>query len=396
MHMAQTSLLAKFVGGGCILAATLLSGGCASTAMTKPAATAAPYVRAPVDAGIYPGISIAVGTPAGLRTAQAYGSANVAGHVAMTADTPLRLASVSKSITAVAVMLLDQQGRISIDKPVSTYVPRYAYGSRMTVRELLDHTSGIPGRAHGDPILHGDGAITTDEFFAKANATPLYAKPGSTFDYANENYYLLATIVQNVSGMKFGDFLQKYLFAPAGMTSTYSDDGRSNPRLALGYVHRTKTDPLLQCPAPDPSNVFGAGGLIGTPTDLVRLDMALLDGKLLDAKHLAEMFAPAVAVGNAHYALGWFVFSDGTVSHEGDFTIASAINVIFPDRTAVAEAANAADLGPDFDRLYFARQLQNEYGTAPIALGTPNPPSLLSLVGPFNTCAELSKRLFGE
>ena len=376
-------------------AALLLLSGCGGTA-SSPAATAAPMVRAPIEAAIYPGISIAVGTPAGLRTAQAYGSADVAGHVAMTTRTPLRLASVSKSITAVAIMLLDQKGLISIDKSVSTYVPRYAHGSQMTVRELLDHTSGIPGRAHGDPILHGDGAITTDEFFAKANATPLYAKPGSTFDYANENYYLLATIVQNVSGMKFGDFLQKYLFSPVGMTSTYADDGRSNPQLALGYVHRTKTDPLLQCPGPDSSNVFGAGGLIGTPTDLVRLDMALVDGKILDAKHLAEMFKPSVAIGTAHYALGWFVFPDDTISHEGDFTVTSAINVIFPDHTVVAEVANGAELAPDFDRIYFARQLQNEYGTTPVALGTPNPPSLLSLIGPFNTCAQLNTRLFGE
>ncbi len=374
----------------------LLLVGCARSTTTQPTATAAPIVRAPIEAGIYPGISVAVGGPAGLLTAQAYGSADVARHIAMTAATPIRLASVSKSVTAVAVRLLDQKGLISIDKPVSTYVPRYMYGSRMTVRELLDHTSGIPGRAHGDPILHGNGAITTDEFFAKANATPLYAKPGTTFDYSNENYYLLATIVQNASGMKFGDFLQKYLFAPAGMTSTYSDDGRSNPKLALGYVHRRKTDPLLQCPGPDPSNVFGAGGLIGTPTDLVRLDMALLGGKILDAKHLAEMFKPAVAVGGVHYALGWFVYPDGTILHEGDFTVTSAINAIFPDHIVVAEAANAADLGPDFDRAYFARQLQNAYGTTPIALGTSNPTSLLSLIAPFKTCAGLDKNLFEE
>jgi CubicO group peptidase (beta-lactamase class C family) len=384
------------LGPAVLCLAAVLLGGCAGAATTQPVATPAPFVRAPIQNGIYPGISIAVGGPAGLVTAQADGYADVAHHIAMTTQTPLRLASVSKSVTAVAVMLLDQKGSISIDKPVSTYVPRYKYGSQMTVRELLDHTSGIPGRAHGDPILHGNGAISTDEFFARANATPLYGPPGKTFDYSNENYYLLATIVQNVSGMKFGAFLQKYLFAPAGMTSTYSDDGRTNPQLALGYVHRLKTDPLLQCPAPDPSNVFGAGGLIGTPSDMVRLDMALLDGKILDAKHLAEMFKPSVAVGNGHYALGWFVYPDGTILHEGDFTIASAINAIFPDHTVVAEAANGAELGPDFDRPYFARQLQNAYGSVPIALGKPHPASLLELIAPFKTCAELDRNLFGK
>lgn len=395
MPVLRTSTVYVFQRAALCGAAILLTG-CVSATVRKPPPTIAPFVAAAVSDGIYPGISMAVGTSTGLRTSAALGYADIAKRVPLTVYTPMRFASVSKSITATAIMLLDQEGRISIDKPVSTYVPRYKYGYEMTVRELLDQTSGIPGRAHGDPIIHGDGAITADAFFTKANATPLYAKPGTSFDYANENYYLLATIVQNVSGMTFDDFLQKELFAPVGMTSTYSDDGRKTPGLALGYVHRRKADPFLQCPAPDPSNVLGGGGLIGTPTDLVRFDVALETGKILDKKHLAEMFAPAVAVGEAHYALGWFVLPDGTILHEGDFTITSAINAIFPDHTVVAEVANAADLAPDFDRRYFARQLQNAYGVRPIALGTPNPASLLDLIGPFKTCAELNQRLFGE
>lgn len=153
------------------------------------------------------------------------------------------------------------------------------------------------------------------------------------------------------------------------MTQTYSDEGTAGPTLALGYVHRLSQDPFFQRGAPDWSGELGAGGVISTPSDLVRFDSALFNGTLLDAAHRKEMFAPAFPLpGGASMALGWFVQPNGVAFHEGDFTIAAAINAIFPDGTYVAEASNAAVLSPDFDRGYFTRQVQNVYGTQPIAL----------------------------
>jgi D-alanyl-D-alanine carboxypeptidase len=355
-------------------------------------------LREPIAGKVYPGISAAVGNSAGLLAAAAGGDANISSSIAMTPDTPLRVASVSKSITAAAILMLDQAGTISIDKPVSTYVPQFtSNGANITLRQLLAHISGIPGRNHGDPILHGDGPITPEQFFTKLNATPLYAKPGAQWDYANENYYLLAQVVQNVGHAGFASWLKQHIFIPAGMTQTYSDEGAPDPALALGYVHRLPQDPFLQCAPPAWSGELGAGGVISTPSDLVRFDIALFNGTLLDAAHRKEMLAPAFPLpGGASMALGWFVLPNGVAFHEGDFTIAAAINAIFPDGTYVAEVSNAAALGPNFDRGYFTRQVQNMYGTAPVALGTPNPPSLLSMIGPFSTCAQLDTMLFGR
>lgn len=384
-----------FKGSCFAVVAALATSGCAASVAATPFATPAPFVRASVDRHVYPGISLAVGNAKGLITAQAYGYADVGRHIAITPETPLRFASVSKSIAAAAILKLDQSGAISIDKTVSTYVPNYVYGGRMTVRELLNHTSGIPGHAHGDPIIHGDGAITRTEFFARLNRTPLYAKPGTSFDYSNENYYLLALIVQKASGLRYGDFLRKRIFEPTAMNSTYADDGRANPRLALGYLHRTASDPFLQCSAPDSSNVLGGGDIISTPSDILRFDLALRGGRLLNAAHVATMFAPSVKVGAGSYALGWFVYPGNLYIHEGDFSTAAAINAIYPDGTAVVEVSNGAILSPDFDRFYFATKLQNEYGGRPHPLGTPNPPSLLKMAGPFSSCAEFTKLFFG-
>jgi D-alanyl-D-alanine carboxypeptidase len=373
-----------------------LSAGCGGPVAVTPVASAPPIVRAPVDQKFYPGISVAVGNAGGVVAANAYGLADVDRQIPMTTTTTLRVASVSKSITAAAVLALDQAGAISIDNPILTYVPQYtAQGGRITVRELLNHTSGIPGHSENDPVIHGDGPIPPGLFFSLLNAEDLTSIPGTAFDYGNENYYLLALLVQNVSGLSFGDYLQQHIFAPAGMTASYSDDGRTDPHLALGYVHRTPADPFLQCPAPDPTNSFGAGGIVSTASDIVRFDLFLTSGKLLDAKHLSMMFVPSINIGGGmSYALGWFVNPGNLIQHEGDFTIASSINAIYPDGTAVVEIANGADLSPDFDRVYFATQLQNQYGTTPFPLGTPSPVSLLSRIAPFTSCQQLNENLF--
>ncbi|HVA29426.1 MAG TPA: serine hydrolase domain-containing protein [Candidatus Baltobacteraceae bacterium] len=356
------------------------------------------FIKRPIETRIYPGISVAVGSVAkGLIFAQAYGDANVAAGTPMTPDTPLHVASVSKSITATAVMQLVQSGRVSLDKPVSIYVPNFTNGAKITVRQLLDHSSGIPGHAHNDPIIHGDDAISEAEFFRKLNATPLFAAPGTKWEYANENFYLAATIVQNVTHQSFASYLQKHVFGPAHMTHSYSSDGRKDASVALGYVHRTPSDPFLQCPAPDWSNVLGGGGIISTPSDIVRFDIALYDGTLLDKTHLAEMTSAAFPIaGTVSYALGWFVQPGVLLWHEGDFTTATAINAVFPDGTFVAEVTNGAELGPDFDRFYFARQLQNAYGATPVAMGTPHPASMLEKIGPFNSCEQIFQMLFAE
>lgn len=349
-----------------------------------------------MDAGITPGISVAVAGTTGIITAQAYGYADIANRRPLTASTQLHIASTSKAITAAAILQLDQKGSLSIDDPLSKYVPNYVYASQMTLRELLSHTSGIRGHNFGDPIIHGDGPITLAGFFDKLNATPLGSAPGTAWDYANENYYLLTLVVQNVTGQPFGAYLQQHVFAPARMNASYEDDGRPNANVALGYVKRLKTDPFLQCPSPDWSNVIGGGGVIATASDLARFDVALRNGTLLDAAHYATMTTLQWNLGgNAGYALGWFTVPGVLIWHEGDFTTASVENAIFPDGTAVVEVMNGSEIAGDLDRLYLARQLQNVYGASPVALGTPNPPPATPPFGPFSTCAQLDEEVYG-
>ncbi|HET6894392.1 MAG TPA: serine hydrolase domain-containing protein [Candidatus Baltobacteraceae bacterium] len=358
------------------------------------------------------GVSIAVGTVKGVKVALAYGDADSTHKTPMTPQTHIRFASVSKAITSAAVLMLDQAGAISIDDPVAKYVPQYVQqpvappspGATPTpsgsprpieIKDLMSMTSGLPGRAGGDPVLHGDGPITSAQFFAKINQLKLWGYPGTRWDYSNESYYLLAQLVQNVSGMSFADFLQRKIFQPAGMKDSYSDVGAPDPSLALGYVHFAQSDPFMECPAPDWSGEVGLGGVISTPSDIVRFDIAVMNGTLLDAQHRKAFLAPAWDFGNGYgYAYGWFTLPNGLVVHEGDFSTTQTINAIFPDGTFVVSAANGATLAPFFDRRYYVNQLQNAYGTTPFPLGTrvdAGPPPGISS---FTTCEQLDHMLF--
>ena len=397
-----------------IFLAILCWSGCAAPAPpAAPSATPPALVREPVDEHYYPGVSIAVGSAGGVKAAFAYGYADRERNTLMTPKTHIRFASVSKAITSATVLMLDQAGRISIDDPVVKYVPQYVQqpvappspgatptpsGSPrpITIKDLMSMTSGLPGRDGGDPVLHGDGPITSTQFFAKMNQLKLWGYPGTRWDYSNEGYYLLAQLVQNVSGMSFADFLQRKIFGPAGMADSYSDVGAADALLALGYVHFAQSDPFIECPAPDWSGEVGPGGVISTPSDIVRFDIAIVNGTLLDAAHRKSFFAPTWDFGKGYgYAFGWFTLPDGLVVHEGDFSTTQTINAIFPDGTFVVTAANGATLSPFFDRRYYVKQLQNAYGTTPYPLGEPVKAGPPDGIGPFSTCDQLDKMLYG-
>ena len=219
-------------------------------------------------------------------------------------------------------------------------MPQYTSAGSLIkpVKQLLNQTSGIPGHDHHDPIMHGEGAYPPDLFFAKLNATPLYATPGTSFDYANENFYLLATIVQNVSGKSFRrlharQHLRTGRHAVDVLRRRPQQCATSCHGLSAPHGKRSVSSPV---PLPIGRRCWAGGGIISTPSDIARFDIALLAHIYFDAAHLALMFAPSAPVGSVSYGLGWFVFPQKSlILHEGDFAVTSAINAIYPDGTVV-------------------------------------------------------------
>ena len=197
---------------------------------------------------------------------------------------PSNIASLAKSFTAMAVMMLAEQGRLSYDDLVARHVPELAGATPgITIRHLLTHTSGIPDV--GDLGIDRPGLRERDVVDAVRAHHARFARPGLRYRYSNAGYVILAMAVENTSGRTFDGFLQRAIFDPLGMNSTRPEGG---PR--------------------KPEETKGDGGLVSTVDDLLKWDQALASERLVRAKTFAEALVPAkVAEGTSTYAFGWNV-----------------------------------------------------------------------------------------
>ena len=195
---------------------------------------------------------------------------------------PSNIASLAKAFTAMAVMMLAEQGKLNYDDLIARHVPELAGATPdITIRHLLTHTSGIPDV--GDLGIDRPGVDEGDVVNAVRTHHARFARPGFRYRYSNTGYIILAMAVENASGRTFDEFLQSAIFEPLEMNSTRPDPG---PRGA----QETKGD----------------GGLVSTVDDLLKWDQALAGERLVRAKTFAEALVPArVAEGESTYGFGW-------------------------------------------------------------------------------------------
>lgn len=210
---------------------------------------------------------------------------------------PSSIASLAKSFTAMAVMMLAEQSKLQYDDPIDKHLPDLEGAApRITIRHLLTHTSGIPDV--GDLGIDRPDLLERDVIEAIRADHTRFAKPGQRYRYSNAGYMLLAMVVERVSGQGFDDFLRAHIFEPLAMDQTRPIAPRSNGA--------TKGD----------------GGIVSTVDDLLKWDQALAAGKLVGPKPLAEAFVPGhVEEGTSTYAFGWNVAQrkgDTLVWHTGN------------------------------------------------------------------------------
>ncbi|WP_298022846.1 serine hydrolase [uncultured Dysosmobacter sp.] len=222
--------------------------------------------------------------------------------------------SVSKIYTTVAVMQLAERGRLSLDAPVTRYLPDFKMADpryrQITVRMLLNHSSGLMGSTFTDAMLFDDAdPAATDQLLERLATQRLKADPGAYSVYCNDGFTLAELVVEAVSGKDFMDYVQANILTPAGLDSTFAPGGSFDTgRLADTYFG---ADP---CPLPqDCLNVVGAGGIYASAADLAAFGGALTGTKLLRQTSLAAMAAPEYARGIwpddtldlLSYGLGW-------------------------------------------------------------------------------------------
>ncbi len=203
--------------------------------------------------------------------------------------------------TAVAIMQLVQQHRIALDAPVATYLSNAPYAKLITVRELLRHTSGLWNYAD---YAFQNGIVsrptTPQAILAMAAKRPLTSAPGTKWAYSNTGYVVLGLIVERVSGEPLAQYDRRYIFEPAGMTQTTMGNPGAGIPVAPGYMSATGKS----APAYDPTWLFGCGDIVSTAADLVRFDIALLNGKLLTPATFEQMQANPLSSQNGMQGLG--------------------------------------------------------------------------------------------
>jgi CubicO group peptidase (beta-lactamase class C family) len=287
-------------------------------------------------AGDVPGASLLVLRDGRPVVRASYGLADLETHTPATPETNYRLASVSKQFTAASILLLAEDGRLTLDDRGHTWLPSLPKAAEtVTIRHLLTHTSGlidyedvIPGNLAAQ--LHDADVLRLLETQDRT-----YFRPGTGYRYSNSGYALLALIVQRASGKTFAKFLRERIFQPLGMFNTVAhEEGVStvNNR-AFGYTQeagrwsRTDQDPT--------STVLGDGGIYSSIDDLAKWDAALYDGRLLQPSSLRAAFTPATHTDDPEieYGYGWRITGE-TLWHSGESVGFRNVIVRYPKRHA--------------------------------------------------------------
>ncbi|MFD5463708.1 serine hydrolase domain-containing protein [Kitasatospora sp. NPDC127059] len=260
-------------------------------------------------------------------------------------DGHFRIGSSTKSLIASTVLLLVAEGRTALDAPVADHLPEFGLDRRITVRMLLQHTSGIfshtgellddgtvvpgipwQGKAWVDDRFH---SYPPEELVRLSLSKPLRFAPGEGWSYSNTNYVLARLVIERVTGRSFAEELRRLVLAPLGMTGTVAPG--FSPEVPEPHHHGYyryqdgERERIVDVTRHDPSWVAAGGDLISTTRDLHRYFSALMAGRLLPAELLAEMRRPEERVG---YGLGLFAQdlgpAGGTVYHHNGATIGSA------------------------------------------------------------------------
>ena len=251
---------------------------------------------------------------------KSFGYADVAGNKKNTKKSIFSIASLTKSLTAVGIMKLVEDGKLTLETPISTCFPDFMpdYSKDITIQHLLNNSSGMEaniGRTddNGNGLMPEKTLITLDELLEKFKSSKLKFKPGTGYDYNNFGYLLLANVIEKVSGQPYADFMQQAIFKPAGMkntaiTSFKSLNQKAQPYLGLGM------DKFKKFNAPfHPSWLKGAADMNSTTVDLFKFMQALDNGTLLKSEYMNKLYTSTQAMGVNEMAsgLGWVIDKKG-------------------------------------------------------------------------------------
>jgi CubicO group peptidase (beta-lactamase class C family) len=302
-----------------------------------------------------PGCAVSVMKAGRILYARGYGMADVAHGIPLTAQTPTIVASTSKQFTALAILLLERDGKLRLDDDVRRYVPEVPdFGHSITIRALLNHTSGL--RELGNLFYFSGWRITDEQYKSDVFAMirrqrTLNHLPGAEFSYNSTGYTLLAIVVERVSGVSFRRFVIDRIFTPLGMahSEVQEDVDQVIPNRATGYWGHDPTKLLTARPS---FSFAGHAGVVTSVEDLARWDANAYEHRVGTAELLEQMSTPGQLIDGTRfgYGLGLFIGSHRgrkMISHAGSDFGYKADFIRFPaEQLTVAVLCNAFDIAP--------------------------------------------------
>jgi D-alanyl-D-alanine carboxypeptidase len=321
-----------------------------------------------------PSASVAVVKGGKLVYTHAYGKARLDPATPATPDMRYSIGSISKQFTATAILLLQEQGKLSIDDPVGKYVPGLTRGNEVTIREILSHTSGYQDYWPEDyvmtPMLKPETAQQIIDTWAKK---PLDFEPGTKWQYSNTNFVIAGRIVETVSGEPLMNFLTEHIFRPLGMHSVWNSDEAKLTQVDATPYYRHALGPLRVAPKEGRGWMFAAGELAMTAHDLALWDESLIAQTVLKPESYRQMFTEVkLKDGNGTaYGLGVEVQNRNghrSIEHGGEVSgFVSDNEVLIDDGVAVAVLTNqdAVDAASTIARMAAPAVLGPDSGTPP-------------------------------
>ena len=297
------------------------------------------------DTGV-PSASIAIVRDGRIAFTKAYGKANEG--LPARPDLPYQIASNSKQFTAMALMLLEDEGKLSLNDPIGKYVPGITGGDRVTIRQLLSHTSGLQDFWPQD-YLFGDMTKPTEPqgIVDKWAKKPLDFDPGARWQYSNTGYVVAGMIAEKVAGEKLIPFLKSRIFNPLGMASVIDQDDSNGPQYPAGY-HRYALGPVRIAQPPARGWLYAAGELSMSAGDLAKWDIARMNRALIPAEDWIEQETPVIRTDGRTNGYGLGVFNHferqrHIIDHGGESVGFLTQNTLYPDSKAAIVVFTNAD-----------------------------------------------------
>ena len=325
------------------------------------------YIKLKMKSSGIPGLSISIVKKDKIIFAKGYGNVDSSGSL-ITTKTPFIIGSTSKSFTAVAIMQLVEAGKIDLDAPVQKYIPWFKVAdenssSKITVRNLLNHTSGI-SRYAAPMVVSRSDLNDLESYVHKLSEVKLNKPVGTTWQYANENYQILGLIVKEVSGITYEEYIKKNIFSPLEMKNSFTSKTEAK-KDGLTVGHRVLSGLPFEADLPYLSAYVPCGYIISSAEDMSNYLISQINNgqyknkAILSPKGIEDMHKPAaLAFDNTYYGMGWMVgkingidtiYHSGSIGNycsdmyiipEGDFGVIVLSNI---DNPIFSPVSNISD-----------------------------------------------------